>query len=138
MPSGVLTVAKQSDWGVEFVNIEVKHKPALYFEGGKVPSLPELIAWCEQCAPNFWRFGFGYNERTKSFTVSATDRGSMPVDQKPKTLTQHGKSFHSALVKLYVILEVCSVMTEGWAYGGGILQVMEERIDDAIEKLLTE
>lgn len=124
--------------GIEFVNVEVKHKAELYFQKGALPTLADLFAWMEAPLAEFWRFGISYNEKSKSYIVSATDKGSMPVDKPALCMSQHGKTVEKALIKVYIVLEVCGVWREGWDKGLDNMETIEGHIDDAIEKILSQ
>jgi len=101
-------MAKQiSDYGVEFLNVELKFALELIAEEGEIVSPDDLFLWMAQATRNMLKFGFGYNAKSRSFTVSVTDKGSVVGDAKALCLTQHGKDHFSALQKCYFIFEVC-------------------------------
>lgn len=129
-------MTKKTDYGVEFVNIELKFKPELYFQNGDViPDASTLIKWQEDMAQNFYRFGFSYNERSSSFTGSCTYKGGKTTDTPP-CVTQHGKSYLSVVCKLYVVFEVCGASREGFKYAQDVLSQLEDYIESAVKKLM--
>lgn len=126
----------KQDYGVVFVNIELKFSPELYFQKSEViPDEAFLFNWLAQMAPNYWRFGFGYNGQSSSFTASATYRGGLTTDTPP-CLTQHGRSPLSALLKLYVVLELCGGAREGFKFASDALAELEGYLEAAVQKLL--
>jgi len=100
-------MAAKPDYGIEFLNVELRFSVELVADDGEVLTDEDLALWMHQCARNMFKFGFGYNSRSRSFTVSVTDRGSVIGDAKPLCLTQHGKDFYAALQKCYFIIEIC-------------------------------
>jgi len=100
-------MAKGGDYGIEFLNVELKFGVELVADEGEILSNEDLLLWVAQATRNMFKFGFGYNAKSSSFTVSVTDRGSVVGDAKPLCLTQHGKNHLAALQKCYFIIEVC-------------------------------
>lgn len=126
----------KKEYGVEFVNIELKFKAELYFSKEDViPNEADLFSWVGDLAKDFYKFGFGYNERTNSYTASVTYRGGKP-SELPPCVTQHGSSPLSALRKLYVVLELCGGKLEGFKFASDSVQQLESYIEDAVKKLL--
>lgn len=130
---GVMMASK--DWNVEFVNVELKFKPALYLkEGENFPSEAEMLSWCETMALDWWRVGFGYNDRSSSLTVSFTFKGGKTTD-KALCVTQHGRTVYAALCKLYVIFELCGGKNEGFKFAESLISAIEDQIENALDKL---
>lgn len=128
--------AVKSDYGIEFVNIELKFKPSLYVgKGEELPDEPALCKWLEDMAGNYYRFGFGYNERSSSFTASLTWRGGKVTDPAP-CVTQHGKTWLSACQKLYIVFETCGGAREGLKFASDALEQLETYIQDAVSRLM--
>jgi len=98
---------KASDFGVDFLNINLKFDVELLADDSEILSSDDLYLWVSQATRNHIKFGFGYNHKSKSYTVSVTDNGSVIGDAKPACLTQHGKSHVSALQKCHFIIEIC-------------------------------
>lgn len=122
--------------GIKFVNVELKFKPELYLgKGEEFPNEAQMFDWISSLAANFYRVGFGYNERSSSFTASATYKGGKTTDDAP-CLTQHGRTPLSALYKLWLILELAGGKTEGYKFASDVLLQLEDRIEIALEKLL--
>lgn len=96
-----------SDYGIEFLNVEMKFSVDLIGDEGEILSDEDLLLWMHQSARNMFKFGFGYNAKSRSHTISVTDRGSVVGDAKPMCLTQHGKDFFAALQKCHFIIEIC-------------------------------
>lgn len=109
-------MSDKKDFGLEFLNFDLKYPLDLLL--GDDDDIPEdLFLWIEEKAPQFFKFSFGFNENSRSFTCAITDRGSRPLSEKAPCLTQHGKSVVSALSKCYFLIEIC---------GGGAMN--KERI----------
>lgn len=121
------------DYGIEFVNVEIKYPLETLVEDGELPGESELFMWIGEKARNFIKIGFGYAESSHSFTASATDRGSIKQGEKPLTLTQHGKSPLSALHKLYFLLELCG---DGTCQVGPMERRLMEREDYVSQQLV--
>lgn len=100
-------MAKGGDYGIEFLNVELKFAVELVAEDGELLTDEDLVLWMAEATRNMFKFGFGYNSKSRSFTVSVTDRGSVVGDAKPMCLTQHGKNHFAALQKCHFIIEVC-------------------------------
>lgn len=127
---------KKTDYGVEFVNIDLKFKPDLYFSKEDViPDANALLEWITAMAGNFYRFGFSYNERSSSYTCSCTYKGGKTTDTPP-CLTQHGKSAISALLKVYVVMELCGGAVEGFKFASDAVSQLETYVEDAVKKLM--
>jgi len=126
----------KKDYGVEFVNIELKFRPAMYIgKEEELPNADQLGKWLEDMAGNFYRLGFGYNERSSSFTASLTYKGGKTTDTPP-CVTQHGKTWLSAVQKLYIVFEVCGGAREGLKFASDALAQLEVYIEDAVDKLM--
>jgi len=126
----------KSDYGVKFVNIELRFKADMYF--GKedvIPDEAQLFVWIQDMAREFWRFGFSYNENNATYTASATYKGGKSTDTPP-CVTQHGKSPVSSLLKLYIILEIAQGRNEGFKFATDVISQLEDRVEIALEKLL--
>jgi len=128
--------SEKKDYGVTFVNIELKFKPELYLPTGKeLPDEKELFVWQEAMERAFYRSGGGYNEQSSSWTASLTYKGGKP-SEKPTTVTQHGKSKLSAVRKLWVVYVILGAFREGYDVALERLDELEREIEDAIERLM--
>jgi len=125
-------MASKADYGIEFVNIEIKFDLALIAEDEEILSLDDLFLWAEQASRNFMKFGMSYNERSSSYTVSVTDKGALPPSEKPPCITQHGKSLLSAFQKCYFLIEVCG---DGRVFKSAIEHRLQQREDVLSEQL---
>lgn len=129
-------MANKKEYDVEFVNISLKFSPSMYFNKEDViPDEARLFAWIKELAKEFYRFGFGYNEQSNSFTASITYKGGKPTDKSP-CVTQHGSSPLSALLKLYVVMELVGGRVEGFKFAADGLEQLETYIEEAVKKLL--
>jgi len=129
-------MADKKQYDVEFVNIDLKFSADMYF--GKEETIPDanaLFEWIKILTEDFYRFGFGYNERSSSFTASITYRGGKSSDKAP-CLTQHGRSPLSALLKLYVVMVVAGGAVEGFKFAADSLEQLETYIEQAVKKLM--
>lgn len=118
----------KKDYGIEFVNIEMKFSVELLAQDHEIPSMEDMFSWMARAtSKQFFKFGVAYSDRTHSFTVSVTDKGGKP-DIKPPCLTQHGKSIESALTKVYFLIHIL---------GEGDLDAsrIERALDDREEQL---
>lgn len=121
------------DYGIEFVNIEIRFQVELLADEGELPTIGDLLAWMDKStSKQFFKFGFSYSERSHSHTVSVTDRGQAP-SIKPPCLTQHGKSLESALVKCYFLI---NVLGEGDLDKERITRALDDREEYLQKKLL--
>lgn len=127
--------AKQ-DYGVDFVNIELRFKPELYLRKDQQMLKGEEVGdFIQKMAQNFYRFGAGWNEQSRSFSASFTYKGGKTTE-RPKTVTQHGKTVFSAVCKLFVIFELCGGFREGLDAAIENVDELEVYIEDAVAKLL--
>lgn len=126
---------EKKDYGVDFVNIELSFPPRLYMPRGmELPDGNFLFAWLEKMERDYYKTGGSYNERSRSFTASITNKGGK-VDERPKTVTQHGKSKISANQKLYIIFEVCGGWKEGLDVAQDRIEELEGLISEAVDKI---
>ena len=101
--------SEKKDWGIDFINIEIKYPIETLMDDSEYPTPEQCFTWIGSKNRNFIKFSFGYNERSRSHTATATDSGSNAKDEKPRAITQHGKSPLSALMKLYFLVEICGL-----------------------------
>lgn len=120
---------------VEFVNIRLKFSPRLYIR--KEESLPDeqqLVAWLEQMACNWYRFGMSYSPETKSVVCSLTYKGGK-TDEACPCVSMHGQSLLSAGQKLWLVFEYCGGAREGLSYAADALAQLETYVEDKLSKL---
>lgn len=99
----------KKEWSVDFVNIEIKYPIEALLEEDEYPTAPEMFTWIGDLNRRFVKVTFGYNERSRSHTATATDSGWGKTTDKPRCITQHGKSPESALIKLYFLIQICGL-----------------------------
>lgn len=123
----------KKDYGIEFVNIDMKFSVELLAQDGEIPTVSDMFAWITRAtSKQFFKFGIAYSDRTHSFTVSVTDRGGK-TDEKPPCLTQHGKSVESALTKVYFLI---NVLGEGDLNPSRITRALDDREEELQANLL--
>jgi len=121
--------------GIAFENVDLKFKPELYLgKGERLPDVSEITAWLASMAEVYYRFGFGYNERSSSFTCSLTYKGGKTTDDAP-CVTMHAKSFLSGCQKLWLVFELAGGQREGIPFARDVLAELESRIEDAVARL---
>jgi hypothetical protein len=122
------------DFGIEFVNIELAYSLDLLADDGEIPGVDGLLQWVEKSTKAFCKVSMGYNEKSHSFTVSFTDKGSRPVGENAPCLTQHGKTLLSALAKVYFLIEV---LGDGTLKSSAMIEnLLEEREDYIAQQLV--
>lgn len=102
-------MAEKKDYGIDFVNIEIKYPLETLMRDDEYPTADELFVWIGQQNRGYVKVSFGWNERSRSYTATGTDSNEVTKGEKPKALTQHGKSPQSAILKLYFLIELCGL-----------------------------
>jgi len=129
-------MSAKPEYGIEFVNVELKFSLDLVAEDGETLSPEDLLLWVGQIARNHVKIGFGFNSNSSSMTVSLTDRGSVKQGEKPPCLTQHGKTHLSALQKCYFIYEILGRGSLDEKIINPALERREEYVEEQIAGLL--
>lgn len=101
--------SEKKDYGIDFVNIELKYPIETLMDDSEYPSPDEFFTWIGKQNRSFMKISFSYNERSRSHTATVTDTDGKLPERRPRALTQHGKSAQSALMKLYFLVEVCGL-----------------------------
>lgn len=125
----------KKDYGVSFVNIDLRFKSELYLnESERFPEFEPMMEWVGGMVKDYYRVGISYSERTNSVTVSFTYKGGKP-DDTPPCLTFHSNSVYGALKKHYLVFEIFQAVNEGFKFAEGLIQQTEDRIEIALERL---
>lgn len=126
----------KKDYGVNFVNVELRFKPELYLgKGEALPDEKSCFQWLQTMAKDYFRVGVGWSEQSSSFTASLTYKGGKPTE-KPDTVTQHGKSVLSAIHKLWIIFELCGGKEGSWETVRENIAQLETYVEDALSRLM--